>query len=118
MATPTADEIARRVRALLQDETVPYRYTDAQLIDSINDGLDRMVELRPDYFISVDFVPTRITALVDALEVPWRLIYPMTLFTAGYMMLRDDEFATDGRAAALVGAAGRLVTEAPADGNK
>jgi len=115
MATPTADEVIRRVRALLQDETVPFRYSDSQMIDSINDGLDRMVELRRDYFINVSFVPARITVPADVLEVPWNLIYPMTLFTAGYMMLREDEFSTDGRANALLGAAGRIVTTSPGD---
>jgi hypothetical protein len=113
MATPTADEVARRVRSLVQDEVTPFRYSDADIIDSINDGLDRMVELRPDYFISSSFEPTRITALTDPLDVPWRLIYPMTLFTTGYMMLRDDKFATDGRAVNLLGAAGLLVTTTP-----
>ena len=115
MATPTADDIIRRVRALLQDETTPFRYSDSQMIDSINDGLDRMVELRPDYFIAAKFDPTRITAPADVLNIPFRLVYPMTLFTAGYMMLREDEFSTDGRAIALLGSAGRIVTTAPGD---
>ena len=115
MATPTADEVIRRVRALLQDETTPFRYSDSQMIDSLNDGLNRLVDLRPDEFIGVSFDPARVAALVDTLDVPWKFIHPLTVFVAGYMMLREDEFATDGRAVALIGAAGVIATVAPAD---
>ncbi len=111
----TADDIIRRVRALLQDSTTPFRYSDSDMFDSVNDGLDRMVDLRPDYFIAAKFAPARVAALADVLTIPDRLIYPMTLFTAGYMMLREDEFSTDGRASQLLGAAGLLVTRAPGD---
>ncbi len=109
----TADDIIRRVRALLQDSTAPFRYADIDMFDSINDGLDQMVNLRPDYFIAIKFVPAKVTALASVLSIPERLIYPMTLFTAGYMMLREDEFSTDGRANSLLGAAGLIVTNAP-----
>jgi hypothetical protein len=115
MATPTADEVIRRVRALLQDDTAPERYSDSQLIDAINDGIDRMLELRPDYFILQDFTPTRVTATTSELGVPWRLVYPLMLFTAGYMMLREDEFSTDGRAVALLAGASAMVTISPGD---
>ncbi len=111
----TADDIIRRVRALLQDATTPFRYADVDMFDSINDALDRMVELRPDYFIADKFAPTQVTALTSVLTIPTRLIYPMTLFTSGYMMLREDEFSTDGRANSLLGAAGLIVTRAPGD---
>ncbi len=111
----TADDIIRRVRALLQDSITPLRYADIDMFDSINDGLDQMVSLRPDYFISVQFAPAKVTALASVLSIPDRLIYPMTLFTAGYMMLREDEFSTDGRANSLLGAAGLIVTRAPGD---
>jgi hypothetical protein len=113
LPAPTADAIITRVRALLQDEQAPYRYSDAQLFDSINDAQDSMVSLRPDYFIAVDFDPVRVVATTTELAAPWRLVYPMTLFVAGYMMLREDEFADDGRAAAMVGRAATIVTEAP-----
>ena len=111
----TADDILRRVRALLQDSTVPFRYTDSDMLDSVNDAQDRMVELRPDYFIGIKFAPARVTSGASVMSVPERLIYPMTLFVAGYMMLREDEFSTDGRAQAIIGAAGFLVTLAPGD---
>lgn len=115
MAFPQADEVARRVRALLQDETVPYRYTDAQIIDGINEGQDRMVALRPDAFIGVAFLPTRVAALVDDLSVPWRFVHLIALFVYGLLSLREDEYANDGRSAALMGATARLATIYPGD---
>ncbi len=111
----TAGDIIRRVRALLQDSTTPFRYADVDMFDSVNDALDRMVELRPDYFIGIKFAPAAVTSLASVLTIPTRLIYPMTLFTSGYMMLREDEFSTDGRANALLGAAGFIVTRTPGD---
>jgi hypothetical protein len=112
MAT-TADDIIRRARSLLQDNTVPYRYSELDLVDAINDALDRVVFLRSDLFITEEFAPTHVTAGASILNIPTLVVYPMTLFVVGYMMLREDEYSEDGRAVALLGAASNLLTERP-----
>ena len=109
----TADDIIRRVRSLMQDNTAPFRYSELDLVDAINDALDRVLFLRSDYFIDLEFTPVYVTAGASVLNVPNVLINPIVLFVTGYMMLREDEFANDGRATALMGSAAKLISEKP-----
>jgi hypothetical protein len=50
------NDIISTVRSLVQDETVPYRYTDAFLLGQANQGLKRIQLLRPDLFATIGTV--------------------------------------------------------------
>lgn len=47
------DDVITEVRRLLQDETTPYRYSDADLLGFCNQSLKRIQLLRPDLFAYV-----------------------------------------------------------------
>jgi len=113
VANPLAGDCVNRVRALLQDSDTPYRYSDSEMFDAMNDGAERLLQLRPDYFIPVGFTITYVTQLTDTLSIPPALLNPLVMFTAGYMMLREDEFSNDGRAVAALTAPERILTKEP-----
>lgn len=103
-------DLVRRARTMLQDEHVTYRYTDDQLIDAINDGLDEISRRRADLFVFSGFAPTYVAATGDTITLPAPYHPVLTDLVVASMMMREDEYANDGRAASLYGAAlGRLV---------
>lgn len=102
MAYPLASDIIRRARALLQDSDTPFRYSDVDLLDAINDGVQRCVSLRPDYFLDVSFAPVPAATTAADVQIQDALIFPVLMFAVGNMYLREDEFQNDGRASALV----------------
>lgn len=52
------NDVITDVRFLIQDETVPYRYSDATLLGLANQALRRVAVLRPDLFSKVSTVAT------------------------------------------------------------
>ena len=50
--------VITEARRLLQDNTVPYRYSDAVLLGFANQALKRMAVLRPDLFAYLTTIPT------------------------------------------------------------
>ena len=50
--TPQTD-IFPKVRALLNDETTPYRWKDSELLGWVDECLDVLVDIRPDLFNSI-----------------------------------------------------------------
>jgi hypothetical protein len=56
----TPAEVITEVRRLVQDQLVPYRYSDTVLLGYVNQTLQRMAILRPDLFS--DIVDITITA--------------------------------------------------------
>lgn len=96
-----ASDVIRRARALLQDSDTPYRYSDADMLDAINDGVARLLELRPDYFIDIDFAPGVVATTGDTLQVPAPLLSPLAFYVAGTLEMRDDEYADNQRAQIL-----------------
>lgn len=103
-------DLIRRARTMLQDEHVTYRYSDGQLIDAINDGLDEISRRRADLFMFSNFGPTYVGTIGDTISLPAAYHPVLTDLVVASMMMREDEYANDGRAASLYGAAlGRLV---------
>lgn len=108
-ALETVGQYLEEARRLLQDEIVPYRYPQDDLIDALNFGLLEARRLRADLFLPL-------------FEVPWLdptksapggdLARPVTLdpmyrtslvyYMVGRAQLRDDEPTTDQRAGALL----------------
>jgi len=105
-ALETVGQYLEEARRLLQDEDVPYRYPDDDLVDALNIGMLEARRLRADLFLPLFDIPwvdpsgtidmdTKIT-----LDPMYRqsLVY----YIVGRAQLRDDESTTDNRAGALM----------------
>jgi hypothetical protein len=105
-ALDTVGQYLEEARRLLQDEIIPYRYPDADLVDALNIGLLEARRLRADLFLPLFEIPwfdtsgTIDTAAAVTLDSMYRpsLVY----YIVGRAQLRDDEATTDQRAAALL----------------
>jgi len=108
-ALETVGQYLEESRRLLQDEVVPYRYPDKDLIDALNIALMEARRLRADLFLPLFELPW-----FDPGETPGPdLTKPVTIdpmyrsslvyYVVGRMQLRDDEPTTDQRAAGLLG---------------
>lgn len=101
----TVQQVVDRARSLMQDEQTPYRFTDPQLLNAINDAMLEALRLRPDLFVGVEYDPPAIVGLGDTVQIPSRYVNAIVYFVVGYLMLREDEFTSDARAATMLSAA-------------
>lgn len=105
-ALDTVGQYLEEARRLLQDEIIPYRYEDDDLVDALNIGLLEARRLRADLFLPLFDIPyfdssgTIDTAATVTIDPMYRqsLIY----YIVGRAQLRDDESTTDQRAAAML----------------
>lgn len=108
-ALETVGQYLKETRHLLQDEIVPYRYPDEDIVDALNIGLMEAKRLRADLFLPLFEIPwldpTKTSPGTDldkkiTLDPMYRsaLVY----YAVGRMQLRDDESTTDQRAASLI----------------
>jgi len=104
MATlDTVQKFVDQARVLLQDQTVPYRYSDASLLQAINLGILEIRRVRPDVFLA-DFtaIPsyTAVDSTAIALDIQYRpaLLY----FLVGYTEVTNVEEGQDARGSALM----------------
>jgi hypothetical protein len=105
-ALDTVGQYLEETRRLLQDEVIPYRYPDDDLVDALNIGLMEARRLRADLFLPLFDVPwvnpagTIDTTTKITLDPMYRssLVY----YVVGRAQLRDDESTTDSRAAAML----------------
>jgi hypothetical protein len=63
----TPADVITEVRRIVQDESVPYRYSDAVLLGYVNQTLKRMAVLRPDLFSDIVDIPTVTASAVQSL---------------------------------------------------
>jgi hypothetical protein len=63
----TPAEVITEVRRLVQDQLVPYRYSDTVLLGYVNQSLQRMAILRPDLFTDIVDIATTADAAVQSL---------------------------------------------------
>lgn len=96
----TVAEYIDEARRLMQDREEPYRYSDGDIILSLNIGLLEARRLRPDLFLSSPTVPSY---SVDGDIVAFDQQYRPALveFIASNIMFEDEEEITDSRAAAF-----------------
>ncbi len=102
-------EVITHARQLLNDNdaAVGLRYSDEQLRFALNMAMAELYRLRPDAFAG-DYttgVPTYEAADdLSTIDFPVHTLYvnPVTSFIVGWTEVTDDEFTTDGRAAALL----------------
>lgn len=124
----TWSDLLGEARVLLQDTDEPYRYTDAVLLSKLNRGLQELARLRPDAFWNrfsvddvvvpevatsdpdpvsdpaADFDPTEgaVVADTDDVDIPMQFYSPLVFWVVSNAELLEDEFTSDGRAAALL----------------
>jgi hypothetical protein len=95
-------DIIAGVRDIIQDLDTT-RYKDDSLIRAINQAVLEIRRVRPDYFIGAYHVPvTQYSALTSEIQLPETCMPSLVKYVAGWAELRDDEYTTDGRAAALL----------------
>ena len=98
----TFQNVIDSVRVDLQDAT-GVRYTTPQLMEYANDGIQEGYRLRSDFRFGN--YTAAATTYVASDNVPFPSQYQMLLkhYVCYRAELRDDEYAQDGRAAALLG---------------
>lgn len=112
----TLDNLVDEVRLMLKDRRAggPYRYTNTDVLESINSGFRELKRLRPDAYLGCCTddggvaLPSYVEAdlaQVPATPFPLDEIFFMALvfYAVGKLQLGDDEFAIDNRAMTLLG---------------
>jgi len=106
-ALETVGQYLKECRVLLQDENVPYRYEDAELVEAMNIALMEARRLRADLFLPLFEVPyfTSTGTIDTTAKVTLDPMYRSSLvyYIVGRAQLRDDEATTDQRATAMLG---------------
>ena len=85
-------------RVLLQDQVLPYRYPDPDLVSALNQAVTESARLRPDLWLGVATLPQYSANDNEAVAVP--TIYQMAFvwYMVGITQLRDEEYTQDSRA--------------------
>jgi len=104
MASLDVDDIIAEARVHLQDAD-GNRYTDAELIRELENGLLEMRRVRPDLFLVG--LREALTPVVAGSVIPVDEMYrpSLSLYVAGRAYIRDEEASPDSRASALMVAA-------------
>jgi len=121
VATPGAlaftwEDIILHARELLQDSRTPYRFTDEQLVKTLNRGLMDVGRIRSDAFYTqysselLNVPKIIISGSPAADELLWTTninlegqFFPILVnYVVAVSELTDDEFTVDGRAIALL----------------
>jgi hypothetical protein len=97
-------DIVANVRDILQDrDDDARRYKDDSLIRGLNMAVLEIRRVRPDYFIGAYHNSvTQYSKLESEIQLPDTCLPSLVKYLAGWAELRDDEYTTDGRAAALL----------------
>lgn len=100
----TIANVITQARRQLQDNRVPYRHEDEELVDNFNNAVREAYRVRPDLFLPLGYTYVTYTTGDLALAFPLSdfLIPQFVSYVVGFSELSDDEFATDGRAMALL----------------
>lgn len=110
------DNLVDEVRLMLKDRREPFRYTHADVLESINSAFGELKRLRPDAFVGCctedgavelpDFAEADLNVTPTPTPFPLDPIFfmPLVFYAVGKLQLGDDEFAVDNRAMSLLGA--------------
>lgn len=104
-ALSTVQDYVDRIRVLLQDTVVPYRYPDEDIVSSLNEGLQQARMKRPDLFLDdlrSDVPEYDAGSLGDTLVMDQQYRLPLVYYATGMIQLRDEEGAQDARAGAFI----------------
>lgn len=103
MSLDTVQDYIDGARVLLQDQSVPYRYPDTDLVLALNMSLLEAKKLRPDLFLNRSIPAYSTSALTTAVVVDEMYRVAHLYYVVGQAQLRDDEEVQDQRAAAFLG---------------
>lgn len=111
----TVEQLVRDTRRILQDEVLPYRNSQNDLLSHLNNGLYELKRLRPDAWLTYfgKPLPEYTDSPADlATVIPINPVFfqGLVYWMAGYTELQDDEYSVDGRAALLIKAFGADLT--------
>lgn len=109
MALATVSDYASAARILLQDQTAPFRYSDAEVALALSIAFEEAYRLRPDLF---SFAAPPSYTVVDNTAVTMDAQYrmPMVFYVCGWIQMRDDEYSQDSRAAIFLNKAVSILT--------
>lgn len=92
-----------RARSLLQDLVVPYRYSDADLVDALNAAITESSRVRPDFWLNIASLPQYSSgSLGTTVVIDQRYQMTFIYFIVGLMQLRDAEDTQDPRALGFI----------------
>lgn len=97
----TFQNIVDQARKDLQDAD-KVRYSDAELLQYAVDGVLEARRIRPDFFFGGYGTTTASYALVDTFPLPATYQMLFTHYIVFRAETRDDEYAVDGRAVAML----------------
>lgn len=107
----TLDILVDEVRLMLKDRRLPYRYTQLDVLKTINSGFAEVKRLRPDVFFDATGTVIPLPDYDEAdlginipFPIPETFFVPVVFFVVGKLQLGDDEFAVDNRAMSLMAA--------------
>ncbi len=90
------------VRGVIQDQMTPYRYSDADLVAYLNEGIATMFRIRPDFMVGAGWgVPAPYVLPTDA-ETPLPPVIadfyfaPLVEWISGRAFLRDTQYGEGG----------------------
>lgn len=106
MSLDTVQDYITETRRLLQDLTVPYRYSDLDIVEALNIAIMEARRIRPDLFMVQARTQTLPAYSTGALSTPVAIDYQyrsaFIYYLVGRMSLRDDETEEDQRATVLM----------------
>ena len=97
-------DLITQVRELVQDEVVPYRYSDVRLYRTLNNAFVEAYRIRPDIFTSLDFTIPFVEPAdaADTFPLDQQFYMAFVDFVTSMVEFSDDEWTIDGRAASLL----------------
>ena len=105
MALETVANYITEVRALMQDEVAPYRYSDASIVSALNVAIGDAYRIRPDMWLNYydttlpSYSAGTPTATVD---IPQGYRQAFVYFCVAYCQLRDQEDVQDARSSVFL----------------
>lgn len=105
MALSTVANYISAARQLLQDKTVPYRYSDDDIVLSLNLAISEARRIRPEIFQDYFFtsLPEYSSAAPStAVAVPEEYRMAFLYYIVGHNQLADQEDTTDARTSMLL----------------
>lgn len=105
MARTVSDALAE-ARIVLQDQVVPYRYPDDDLLRYLNNSFAEMRRVRPDLFVGRFSTPLpsyTSTELADTYPLEDMYFPASVSYMVSMAEMRNDQSAVDGRAASFLG---------------
>ncbi len=101
----TYGQMLTQARTLLQDQSQPYRYQDAELYFALTEAMADARACRPDLFLVVglDAAPTFITSALANTVFPlaWQYAPAFIDYIVSRAETRDDTYTDNGRATIL-----------------